>query len=141
MTTRAIHLLTRASGVSRDRLDRILVIGLPIIGGMVSQSVINLIDALLVGRISGTALAAVGIGSYASFIIISMMMGLSAAVQAIVSRHFGAKRYQQMTEPMLAGLFLTIVVGIPFTLLFIGISPSYLGLFTRDQAVLDIAIP
>ena len=92
MTTRAIHLLTRASGVSRDRLDRILVIGLPIIGGMVSQSVINLIDALLVGRISGTALAAVGIGSYASFIIISMMMGLSAAVQAIVSRHFGAKR-------------------------------------------------
>ena len=141
MTTRAIHLLTRASGVSRDRLDRILVIGLPIIGGMVSQSVINLIDALLVGRISGTALAAVGIGSYASFIIVSMMMGLSAAVQAIVSRHFGAKRYQQMTEPMLAGLFLTIVVGIPFTLLFIGISPSYLGLFNRDQAVLDIAIP
>jgi Na+-driven multidrug efflux pump len=35
--------------------------------GMLSQSLLNLVDAVMVGNLGPKALAAVGIGSYASF--------------------------------------------------------------------------
>ncbi|MEC9256773.1 MAG: MATE family efflux transporter, partial [Pseudomonadota bacterium] len=112
-------LLSRLSRVELTRLNRILIIGIPIIGSMLSQSITNLIDAAMVGQLNDIALAGVGIGSYANFLCVSVMMGLSAAVQAIVSRHYGAQRHHRTTEPLFAGLFLTLLIGIPSTILFV----------------------
>ncbi|MEC8442890.1 MAG: MATE family efflux transporter [Pseudomonadota bacterium] len=133
------RLLARLSRVERQRLNRILVIGIPIIGSMLSQSITNLIDAAMVGQLSDVALAGVGIGSYANFLCVSVMMGLSAAVQAIVARHYGAKRHHRTTEPLFAGLFLTLLIGIPSTLLFIAFAEQYIGLYTDDAAVVAVA--
>src|SRR5690606_24324470 len=54
-----------------QRLKHILSLGLPIIGGMLSQSLLNLIDAAMVGHLGEKALAGVGIGSYANFMAIA----------------------------------------------------------------------
>ena len=52
-------LLSRLSRVELARLNRILVIGIPIIGSMLSQSITNLIDAAMVGQLNDVALAGV----------------------------------------------------------------------------------
>ena len=47
----------------KARYRRILSLGLPIVGGMVSQNVINLVDTAMVGSLGDIALAAVGTGN------------------------------------------------------------------------------
>ena len=48
--------------MERERLKSILVLALPIIGGMISQNVLNLVDILMVKELGEAAVAAVGIG-------------------------------------------------------------------------------
>jgi MATE family multidrug resistance protein len=66
--------------LDRDRRRRILLLALPIIGGMVSQNVLNLVDTAMVGTLGAAALAAVGMGSFANFMAMAFVMGLSAGV-------------------------------------------------------------
>jgi Na+-driven multidrug efflux pump len=75
-------------GVQRRR--RILQLALPILGGMISQNVLNLVDTGMVGVLGNEALAAVGLGSFASFMAMAFLMGISAGVQAIAARRLGA---------------------------------------------------
>ena len=103
--------------IEEKRLKRIFAISIPIIGGMLSQSVINLVDAAMVGRLGDAALAGVGIGCYATFITVSVVMGLSAGVQAMVARRQGAGQLDQIGEPLIAGLQLAALIGLPLTLL------------------------
>lgn len=132
--------VSRLLRIEPVRLSRILGIGIPIIGGMLSQSLINLIDAAMVGRLGETALAGVGVGGYATFITVSMVMGLSAGVQALVARRHGAGD-AGLREPLYAGLLLAVLVGTPVSLLFILIAPWLIPLFNADAQVLEIAVP
>jgi MATE family, multidrug efflux pump len=109
--------------------------------GMLSQSLLNLVDAAMVGHLGVDALAGVGIGSYASFLTVSLVMGLSAAVQTLVARRMGAKQNEQAGKPLMAGLILGSALALPLTLLFLLFSSNLMSLFSSDQNVLDIAQP
>ena len=124
-----------------ERLRRIFGIGLPIIGAMLSQSLINLIDAAMVGRLGDAALAAVGIGGYASFVMVSMVMGLSAATQALIARRQGAGDTDKIHQPLMAGLFFACAISIPLTLIFIGVAPWLMPALTDNPDVAAIAVP
>lgn len=108
---------------------------------MLSQSVLNLVDAAMVAHLGSDALAGVGIGSYAAFLSVSLVMGLSAAVQTLVARRMGAKQSDQAGKPLMAGLILGSLIALPLTLLFLFFSSNLMGLFSSDQDVLDIAQP
>ena len=84
--SRMLWLLKRGRLLDRIRIRTILVLALPIIGGMASQNVLNLVDTAMVGTLGAPALAAVGMGSFANFMAMAFIMGLSAGVQAIASR-------------------------------------------------------
>ncbi|MBY4675278.1 MATE family efflux transporter [Marinobacterium arenosum] len=105
----------------------ILALGLPIIGGMLSQSLLNLVDAALVGRLGEAALAGVGAGSYANFVAISLILGLSSGVQAMVARRKGQNRHQLAAEPVNWAILLALLVALPLSLLFISLSPWLTG--------------
>ncbi len=106
---------------------------------MLSQSVINLVDAAMVGRLGELSLAAVGIGSYASFAATSLVLGLSSAVQAIVARRRGEGRFAEMAAPVNAGLLISLCFALPLSLLLIHYSAPLMGLLSQDDAVRDIA--
>ena len=73
------------------RLRHLLALGLPISAGMLSQSLLSLVDISMVARLDdANALAAVGIGSYASFLAVSLIIGIAVGVQAVVARRCGA---------------------------------------------------
>lgn len=122
-----------------QRLQRILFIGVPIIGGMLSQSLLNLIDAAMVGRLGDTAMAGVGVGGYANFIVVALVMGLATGVQALVARRAGSG-IGNPREPLIAGLWLSLGVGALFTLLFISLSSHLIPFFTKDAQVIEIAV-
>ena len=83
----------------RDRRKMIWGIALPIMGGMMSQNVLNLVDIGMVGHLGDTALAATGIGGFTNYLAISFIIGLSAGVQALAARRLGEGRDFRNRDP------------------------------------------
>jgi len=119
------------------RYRAILLLGLPIIGGMLSQSLLNLVDAALVGQLGPEALAAAGAGSYGNFVAISLVLGLSSAVQSRVARRRGERRYQAMLQPVVGGLLLSVLFALPLSLVFIHYSGTLLQPLTSPETAAD----
>jgi putative MATE family efflux protein len=124
--------------IERQRLKHILSLGLPIIGGMLSQSLLNLVDAAMVGHLGETALAGVGIGSYANFMAIALVMGLGAGVQALVARRRGEGRADEIAAPLNAGLLIALCLALPLMLLCWSFARPIIALLTTDAAVRQI---
>ncbi len=124
-----------------SRRDRILQIALPIIGGMVSQNVLNLVDTYMVSHLGDNALAGVGLGSFANFMCTAFITGLSAGVQAMSARRLGEGREDQQAVPLNGGLLLAIGLGVPMTLALVLTVPLWFPLLAKDAAVTDVGGP
>ena len=86
--------------VSRNRSSQIFQIALPILGGMLSQNILNLVDAAMVGHLGSTQLAAVGLASFVNFVAAALFMGMGAGVQAMVARRGGEGRMSVAANPL-----------------------------------------
>lgn len=89
-------------------------LALPIMLGMLSQSMLNLVDAALVGHLGQEALAGVGIGGYAMFMMTALVFGLSSSVQSQTAQDLGAGKKTE-SRSLGAGLLLGALVGIPLS--------------------------
>ena len=117
----------------KQRLATILQLGTPIILAMLSQSMINLVDAALVGPLGEEALAALGAGSYANFVALSLLGGLSAAIQAQVARRVGEGRHHLCAVPVNHGLLVAFLFALPLSLVLMLLAPWLLELFSQDS--------
>ncbi|AJD48364.1 multidrug/Oligosaccharidyl-lipid/Polysaccharide flippase superfamily protein [Isoalcanivorax pacificus W11-5] len=127
--------------LDRDRSRRILALALPIMAAMASQSLLNLVDAAMVGSLGDAALAAVGIGGYANFMAISLVLGLGAGVQAVVARRKGEDASDVYAVPLNAGLLLGLGISIPILLFFLLFAGDLVNFLNTDQAVRELAEP
>lgn len=118
-----------------DRRRVILRLALPIIGGMLSQSLLNLIDAAMVGALGEIPLAGVGIGGYAIFLITAVVFGLSSGVQAQTARRHGEQAWDQRAQALNAGLVISLAVAVPLTLLCLWQAPRLMAWINQDPAV------
>ena len=124
-----------------ERRRRILALALPIIGGMVSQNLLNLVDTAMVGALGDSALAATGVGGFAFFMAIATMMGLSAAVQAMAARRIGEGRADEAAVPLNGALLLALGFGVPLTAALVWATPWFFPLLNSDPAVYEQGVP
>ena len=124
-----------------ERRRTIAALALPIVAGMVSQNITNLIDTGMMGFVGTTAQAAVGIASFANFMCISMITGLSAGVQAIAARRKGEGRDNETAIPLNGGLFLSAIIGLPVSILLVFLAPLIFQFLSTDPAVREIGVP
>ena len=115
-------------------------------GGMLSQNILNLVDTAMVGRVGdgteGTiAQAAVGYGSFANFLSIAFIMGLSVGVQAIAARRMGEGRPEVAAVPLNGGILLSILIGVPLSILLYWATPLFFPFFIDDPAVIAAGVP
>ena len=127
--------------VDRKRLRTILALGLPIIGGMVSQNILNLVDTLMVGRVGATALAAVGMGGFTVFLCQAFVTGMAAGVQAMVARRHGEGKTSETAVPLNGGLVMVIIITIPLSIILILLMPHIYPLLAHDPEVAAIGVP
>ena len=123
---------------ARERLTRITTLGLPIMGGMLSQSLLNLIYAAMVGSLGSEALAGVGLGSYANFMAVALVMGLGAGVQAMVARRKGAGATGEIAGPLNEGLLIALLLAIPLTLIGWTQADAIIRFLADDPAVVEV---
>ncbi|HMB59645.1 MAG TPA: MATE family efflux transporter [Xanthomonadales bacterium] len=137
------NLAVRIQNQFPDRVRRagIWRIALPIMGGMMSQNILNLVDIGMVGRLGDTALAATGIGSFTNYLAISFIIGLSAGVQALASRRLGEGRTAETAVPLNGGLILALVLGTPLCIASVMATPIVFQYLTSDSQVAEVGIP
>ena len=127
--------------LTADRRGRILSLALPIIGGMASQNVLNLVDTAMVGLLGAAQLAAVGMASFANFMAAAFIMGLSAGVQAMAARRIGEGRHSETAVPLNGGLLLALVIAVPWSLLLIAESARFFPFLVSDPEVVAHGVP
>ena len=127
--------------MDRSRLAAILQLALPIIGGMASQNLLNLVDTAMVGRLGPVALAAVGVASFATFMCMAAVMGLSAGVQAMASRRKGEGQLAEAAVPLNGGIAIALAVSIPLSAALIWLAPVLFPVLNTDPAVIAEGVP
>lgn len=121
---------------------RILGIGLPIVGGMLSQNVLDLVDTIMVGSLGEAALAAVGIASFANFMAVALLIGLASGVQAVVARRKGEGRLKEQAIPLNGGLFFALIAAVPLAIGGVFFAPQiYPTLVSGNEAVIAEGTP
>ncbi|MFQ6021433.1 MAG: MATE family efflux transporter [Acidiferrobacterales bacterium] len=127
--------------MERRRLQTIVNLALPIIGGMISQNILNLVDTAMVGVLGPSALAAVGVASYANFMAMAIVMGLSSGVQAMTARRVGESRTAETAVPLNGGLLLAVLIGLAISLVLFPLAPQLFPFLNRDSAVVAEGVP
>lgn len=127
--------------LSAARVRTILALGLPIVGGMLSQNLLNVVDTAMVGSLGDVALAATGQGSFLNFLSIAFVTGLAAGVQAMAARRKGEGRFQETAVPLNGGLLLSLVIALPASILLFLLARPLFGLVSDDPAVIAAGTP
>ncbi len=127
--------------MTADRRRQILNLALPIIGGMASQNVLNLVDTAMVGLLGAAPLAAVGMASFANFMAAAFIMGLSAGVQAMAARRIGEGGHDEAAVPLNGGLLLALVIAVPWSVLLIVETPRFFPYLVSDPDVVSQGVP
>ncbi len=123
------------------RRRQILSLALPIIAGMTSQNILNLVDTAMVGALGPTALAGVGMASFLNFMAVAMIIGLSSAVQATAARRVGEGRLDEAGVPLNGGLLLSLAFGIPAALALWFLSEDLMAALVDDPQVVAQGAP
>ena len=108
---------------------------------MVSQNVLNLVDTAMVGTQGDAALAAVGLGSFANFVAMAFITGMSAGVQAMAARRKGEGREDALAVPLNGGLLIALVLSVAATALLWVLTPHLFPLLSPDPEVVAIGVP
>ncbi|UYV20647.1 MATE family efflux transporter [Halomonas qaidamensis] len=121
------------------RQGKVMRLALPIMLGMLSQSMLNLIDAALVGHLGQEALAGVGIGGYAMFMMTALVFGLSSSVQSQTSQDLGARHFP-LTRSLHSGLLIAVIVALPLSCLAWWQAPWLIQVIAPADDVTAIAV-
>ncbi len=124
-----------------SRYRQIVALGLPVIGGMVSQNVLNIVDTAMVGWLGDEALAAVGTGSFVNFMAVAFVLGLSAGVQAVVARRVGEGRQDEVGGALNAALLVAVGCGLPIMAVVWAVSEPVFELLNPDAHVVELGVP
>ena len=123
------------------RRTRIFGLALPIIGGMVSQNLLNIVDTAMVGFLGDAALAAVGLGGFVVFMCQAMVMGISTGVQTTAARRKGEGRPDRAAAILNAALLIVVVVAPLLSLLLIQLADPAYPYLNADANVIEKGVP
>lgn len=124
---------------SWDRTKLIFALALPIMGGMLSQNLFNLVDIAMVGSLGNEALAAVGMGGMFVFLSQSLLLGGSAGVQAMAARRMGEGRDSETAVPLNAALMAVAVLGVTLSILLSLAIPSIFQYMSPDVGMRELS--
>ncbi|MEM1173643.1 MAG: MATE family efflux transporter [Pseudomonadota bacterium] len=124
-----------------SRLRRISLLSLPIIGGMVSQNLLNLVDTAMVGYLGNAALAAVGLGGFVVFMCQALILGISTGVQTTAARRKGEGRLFRAVRNLNTALLIILVIAPVFSAILIQLAGPVYPLLNQDAAVIEGGVP
>ncbi len=107
---------------------------------MLSQSLLTLVDTAMVAALNDpNALAGVGLGGYASFLAVALVLGLSVGVQTVVARNIGAGDTHTAFRALNSGLAMAAIGGLILSVICYFAAPLLMH-FSDEPAVGEVAV-
>ena len=111
------------------------ILAIPMMATNALQTLYNVVDMIFVGRLGAAPVAAVSIIGNIIMILFALIMGLSIAAGAMVSRSFGAKDYDNVNHVALQTILYGAVLGFILMLLGLLLAPQVVRLFGVEPDV------
>ena len=111
---------TRSSGAGANKMAVMpmprLVMGmaLPLMVSLLVQSLYNIVDSIFVAKLSEDALAATSLAYPVQMLMISLAVGTSVGINALLSRLLGQKNAEEIGNASATGFLLAILSSVPF---------------------------
>lgn len=136
------HLLTPKRGKDVDMTQgnitrHIITFALPLLVGNIFQQLYNTVDTWVVGNfVSNEAFSAVGTVGPIINMLIGFFMGLSSGAGVVISQYYGAHRHEEVQKTVHTAILMTLILGVIFTFLGLGLIPFALQLMKTPANVL-----
>ncbi len=118
----------------------LITLAVPIVLGNVLQTMYQLTDAFWVGRLGGTAVAAVSVVFPISFLAMALGMGFSIAASSLVAQYAGAGKQSEVRHTASQAILIASVMGLSIGVLGYFFSNTILSLIGVEAAVHDAAL-
>ena len=113
----------------------------PLLIGNLFQMMYNMVDTWVVGRyVSDAAFSAVGTLGSVTNLMIGFFMGLSSGAGVVISRFFGAKKYDRVKDTVNTSVIITAVLCAIFTVLGLLLIPAFMRMLDMPEDVMSEAV-
>ena len=132
--------ITKTPATTRAEVRPILKLGVPLMTGFASATLIGVVDTVMIAPLGTVALAAAGITTSILIILISALWGVVTVVSVLIATDEGAKDTRAVSGHLRNGLALALVSGSLAALLMAALFPL-LGPIGQPQEVTEILLP
>lgn len=113
---------------------------LPMVLSMLVASLYNIVDSYFVAKISEDAMTTLSLVYPAQNLINAVTIGFAVGANAVISYHLGAQNVQKADAAAAQSIVYNAVHGIILTIVLYIAMPYFLGMFTDDEAVIDMGL-
>lgn len=111
----------------------------PVSLGMLSFTLLSVVDTAMLGRLGAAQLAAAGIASTAYFAIVFSLAGIGVGVQTLTARRFGEMDLVKCGEVCRAGLAIALGLGIPLVVVAGPLAGLLAPIFSDDPEIVRMS--
>lgn len=123
---------------TKSELTEMARLAFPIVMVNVGMQGMGLLDAVMLGRVSSTALAAGALGNFYFFGISIIGIGILMALDPVIAQGVGAEDEAQIARGVQRGVLMTVVVAVVVSLLFTP-AGTVLALLRQPPEVVPLA--
>ncbi|RLG33756.1 hypothetical protein DRN97_04245 [Methanosarcinales archaeon] len=117
---------------------KVLKLAYPVMLGNISLILLNVVDTIMVGRISPQALAATALGGFFYFTIAYSIGVIGNGTLAMVARRYGEKKFKDCGKSLDTSIIIALIFGIPIVL-FSWIMVNLMApILSNDQTVVPL---
>lgn len=132
-------------GVDLSRMRRILVLAMPVVIAMLTQTSINVVDTIFVGKLDPSlsipGQAALGFSLPLLWAFGGSLSALGIGAQVMTARRYGAGKVDESGQILTNAIILSGIAAVIVSLLAWFLIPSLFGFLTQNDAVVEIGIP
>ncbi len=115
-----------------------LLLAVPLAGAQVSQAATTFVDTVMMGILGSQIIAAGALGAATFYLLINIGCAIVSAVSPLAAEAYGAGRVESIGRVVRQGLWLSVILAIPVTLL-IWHSGALLRLLGQEPANVALA--
>ncbi|GAB1542448.1 MATE family efflux transporter [Scytonema sp. NUACC21] len=94
-----------------------LILAIPLAGAQLSQASTTFVDTVMMGILGSQIIAAGALGASTFHILLYVGSGMVSSVSPLAAEAYGAGRVDQVSRVVRQGLLISVILGIPVTLL------------------------
>jgi putative MATE family efflux protein len=116
----------------------LLKIAIPIAIQNGINALLNMLDVLMIGQLGATSVASAALANQVAFLLTFFMFGITSGAAAFSAQFWGKEDVPSIRKVLGICLLLCVSVAFGFTLIAEFIPGMALGLYTQDQAVIEL---